>query len=64
MQSTREHERMIGDVHQNLSMLFAKGSPGSDVRNENRVHPVPVHEPPSRDPDLFGPGFGPNAAAP
>lgn len=64
LQSTNEHERMIGDIHQNLSMLYARGTPGNDVRNENRVHPVPAYEPPTRDPDVFGPGIAPHAAAP
>ncbi len=62
LQSTREHERMIGGVYQNLSTMFSKGGgrpADGDLYDPDRFHNAVVDERPTRDPDVFGPNTPP-----
>jgi hypothetical protein len=65
LQSTRDHERMIGEIHQNLLTLYTKGGgrpAGGDLNDVDRFYNAVVDERPTRDPDVFGPN--PSHAAP
>jgi hypothetical protein len=56
LQSTHDHERMIGEIHQNLLKLYTKsGGGGGDLHDADRFYNAVVDERPTRDPDVFGP---------
>ena len=62
LQATCEHERMIGEVYQNLSRMYTGGGgrpAGGDLNDLDRFHNAVVDERPTRDPDVFGPNTPP-----